>query len=444
MTWRYPFRACLPLANPAGPSPERTAASMRTGRKERQFPIGVSGVTVAIGHVEPWSGECGNDTGSGCAQMRVPASAGIMGQGSMAGGRRRPYPTVDLALSRAGELLWLAWIGIHGKSAEPAHSQRAERTMKTTMQAMAVAVVGMVLAGEVWGHGNPTTQSGSFDDEIDIALTCSERAVTLEWRTDSHLYTFHERRHGHKGAATLTLSQVLPAAVRVVTRSVRYEVSTPSSVYPATHSGSYTFQGQWNALYRVVVSGLVYFGGPIQSRAVEAACGDRPTTPTTPTTPTAHRHPELATATHQHDDMPDHVHPVERCDHLAIVPAMPRALAGDEDAPDHWLSITNPGAASIRFTIEGRDEAGVKGGTYRRELPGYWNVRVKMRDIEAAFDLTDRAGWWWLKVSGSGPIDVAATMKQGEARRFVTVKVPATCGTGAVTRTRVPVTRTGG
>ena len=113
---------------------------------------------------------------------------------------------------------------------------------------------------------------------------------------------------------------------------------------------------------------------------------------------------------------------------------MPRALPGDEEAADHWVRITNPGAASIRFTIEGRDESGAKGGTYRRELPAYRSVKVKMRDIQAAFDVTDPEGWWWLRVAGSGPIDVAATMKQGDARRFVPIKVPATCGTGPVTR----------
>ena len=31
VTWRYPFRACLSLTNPAGPSPERTAASWARG-----------------------------------------------------------------------------------------------------------------------------------------------------------------------------------------------------------------------------------------------------------------------------------------------------------------------------------------------------------------------------------------------------------------------------
>ena len=111
---------------------------------------------------------------------------------------------------------------------------------------------------------------------------------------------------------------------------------------------------------------------------------------------------------------------------------MPRTLGGE--GPDHWLRITNPGPAGIRFTIEGRDRAGTKSGTYRRELPAYRSVRVMMRDVEAAFDVVDPEGWWWMKVSGSGPIDVAATMRQGDARWFVPVERPATCGTGSVTR----------
>ena len=127
--------------------------------------------------------------------------------------------------------------------------------------------------------------------------------------------------------------------------------------------------------------------------------------------------------------------PVERCDHLAIVPAMPRALSGDEGSPDHWLHVVNPGAAGIRFTIEGRDMAGTKAGTYRRELPAYRGVRVNMRDIETAFDVTDPEGWWRLVVTGSGPLEVVATMRQGDERRFVPVRTPATCGTGPVTRT---------
>ena len=40
---------------------------------------------------------------------------------------------------------------------------------------------------------------------------------------------------------------------------------------------------------------------------------------------------------------------------------------------------------------------------------------------------------WWT-VTGSGTLYASATMKQGDARRFVPVKVPVTCSVGAVTR----------
>ena len=132
---------------------------------------------------------------------------------------------------------------------------------------------------------------------------------------------------------------------------------------------------------------------------------------------------------------PDHTHPVERCDHIAIVPAMPRALSGDEGSPDHWLHVANPSEAGITFTITGRDMAGTKAGTYRRELPANRSVRVNMRDVEAAFDVSKPAGWWRMVVSGSGPLEVVATMRQGAERRFVPVRTPATCTSGPVTRT---------
>ena len=143
--------------------------------------------------------------------------------------------------------------------------------------------------------------------------------------------------------------------------------------------------------------------------------------------------PEPETPTPPPSDPEPEACPAEpRCDHLAIVPGMPRTLGGE--GPDHWLRITNPGATNLRFTIQGRDRAGTKSGTYRRELPAYRSVRVMMRDIEAAFDVTDPEGWWWMRVSATGPIDVVATWKQGEARRALPVERPATCGTGPVTR----------
>ena len=123
-----------------------------------------------------------------------------------------------------------------------------------------------------------------------------------------------------------------------------------------------------------------------------------------------------------------------RCDHIAIVPGMPKAIAGDEGTPDHWLHVANPGAAGITFTITGRDMAGAKGGTYRRELPAYRSARVNMRDVEAAFDVSNPAGWWTLTVTGSGPLHVLPMMKHGEARVMLLVERPAVCGTGAATR----------
>ena len=147
-----------------------------------------------------------------------------------------------------------------------------------------------------------------------------------------------------------------------------------------------------------------------------------------------HQHDGLVSSDHRHDEVPDHSHPVERCDHIAIVPAMPRALSGDEGSPDHWLQVGNPGAAGITFTITGRDMAGTKAGTYRRELPANRSVRVNMRDVEAAFDVSKPAGWWRMVVTGSGPLEVVATMRQGAERRFVPVRTPATCPGGPVTR----------
>ena len=65
---------------------------------------------------------------------------------------------------------------------------------------------------------------------------------------------------------------------------------------------------------------------------------------------------------------------------------------------------------------------------------GYRSVKVLMRDVEAAFDVSETEGWWTLTVTGSGPLYASATMKQGDARRFVPMVRPEACGEGAVTR----------
>ena len=46
--------------------------------------------------------------------------------------------------------------------------------MKTTMQAMAVAVVGMVLAGPVWGHGDPSIEVCTQYAEADAVFEKAE------------------------------------------------------------------------------------------------------------------------------------------------------------------------------------------------------------------------------------------------------------------------------
>ena len=101
------------------------------------------------------------------------------------------------------------------------------------------------------------------------------------------------------------------------------------------------------------------------------------------------------------------------CDHIAIVPSMPRAMSGNEDAPDHWLRITNPHGESITVSVTGRDERGTESSTYRRELPAYRSVKVKMRDIEAAFDATEPEGWWTLTVTAGGTVHVVPMMRHG-------------------------------
>ena len=91
--------------------------------------------------------------------------------------------------------------------------------------------------------------------------------------------------------------------------------------------------------------------------------------------------------------------PVERCKRIAIVPAMPRAMSGGEDAPDHWMRITNRSDESVTVIVTGRDDAGTEFRAYRRDLPAYGSVRARMRDIEAALDAAKPEGWWTLTVN---------------------------------------------
>ena len=306
--------------------------------------------------------------------------------------------------------------------------------MKTTLQAAVLAVVGMVLAMPVWGHDWPeafednavTDPRSTFTATVTYPYSESvgRRAVKITWSESAFrelgFAHFQIERTGYSdfnysrpGAPTGTIQ--IYGAGYIESSGKRFESNVDYFIYLRPHL---TFSGQRPSNY-YRWSRHVHFRTPnLESKP-------------DPETP----EPEDPTDPEPEPETPDHSHPVQRCDHLAIVPALPGALAGDEDAPDHWLHVANPGAAGITFTVTGRDMAGAKGGMYRRELPAYRSVKVKMRDIEAAFDVAEPEGWWTLTVTGSGPLYVAATMRQGDARRFVPVERPATCGTGAVTRT---------
>ena len=166
---------------------------------------------------------------------------------------------------------------------------------------------------------------------------------------------------------------------------------------------------------------------PSEPEAPEPEAPPEPETPE-PETPAPPTPPEPETPEPEPETPDPDARPVgPRCDHIAIVPSMPPAIAGEEGTPDHWLRITNPNPARTSFIIMGYDSAGSKFGTYRRELTGHRSVRVVMRDIEAAFDATDPEGWWRLIVTGSESLEVTATMRQGDMRRFVPVVQPEIC-----------------
>ena len=152
-----------------------------------------------------------------------------------------------------------------------------------------------------------------------------------------------------------------------------------------------------------------------------------PPEPPTPPEPPAPPEPEPETPDPEPETPEPGTCPVERCDHIAIVPSMPRSMSGNEGTPDHWLRITNPNGEGIDFTVTGRDESGTKFGTYRRELPAYRSVKVKMRDIESAFDATKPAEWWTLTVTGSGTVHVVPMMRHGEARIVLPMVQPEIC-----------------
>ena len=328
--------------------------------------------------------------------------------------------------------------------------------MKATMRAAAVAVVGLVLAAPAWGAVTVTLHY-TQPTRAEVGAGTAERPQLRATGRPDAAYC-----HSGRGCIIVVATGQLDAKGRLLGEGAR---TTAVGLHWTQSYGRWRGAGRSWALpwYSGVHCGRmgVYvsevlnedgiWGRSTKIGDVDVPCGYRsptepepepPSPPPEPETPTPPSPPEPETPTppsppepEPETPEPDHTHPVERCDHIAIVPAMPRALTGDEGSPDHWLRIANPGAASITFTVTGRDEGGTKAGTYRRELPAYRSVRVKMRDIEAAFDVSKPEGWWTLTVTGTGPLYVAPTMRQSDERRFVHVERPAACPSGPVTRT---------
>ena len=337
------------------------------------------------------------------------------------------------------------------------------------LKAGAVMLLGMVLAAPVWGHPNNEVKTRIYDQglfqnpndpEMHERLICPEpsghdpanRLLSVEpWSADLRKLVIRADVHDtnprypryivYQHHPTGSFLRIYPLFLHHTERSgTEWSLFTPRLpnnreyvvvAYRDLHRGfEYSLPG-CEHLHATI--------GTVPSPPEPEPPAPEPPTPPEPPEPEPPSPPEPEPPSEPEPEVPDpeepdHTHPVERCDHIAIVPAMPRALSGDEGSPDHWLRISNPGAASITFTVTGLDEGGTKAGTYRRELPASRIVRVKMRDVEAAFDV-EPEGWWRLVVTGSGPLEVVATMRQGAERRFIPVRTPATCTSGPVTRT---------
>ena len=331
------------------------------------------------------------------------------------------------------------------------------------MKAGAVVWLGLVLAASAWGHSDAANYRevlSSFADWDRLSLLASERSHSTQvyfqrgaagglhaelYATDSppgERSACHSTGSCRGAFAVGTVTDGAFRMVRIWDRSANVRISTDGvrravAVTLPEYGTEYialAFYDKLSGSKRHFKYAAHTHYTPREPEPPAPPPEPEPPEPPEPPGPEPPPEPEPPEPETPSEPEPDHTHPVERCDHLAIVPAMPKALPGDEDAADHWLRISNLGAASITFAITGHDEAGTKGGTYRRELPASRSVKVKMRDVEAAFDV-EPEGWWTLTVTGSGPLYASATMKQGDARRFVPVERPATCPSGPVTRT---------
>ena len=282
--------------------------------------------------------------------------------------------------------------------------------MKTLLRMM-VAGLGLVVAGSVWGHELPGSWPQGTNPgvmyEIDVTLTCSGRMVTFEWEADSHRWGSQDTG-GHYNTvgttayfAVMTLFQLLPAPAIVYKHSVDGR--------PSTHAGSYTFQGQWGGLYRVVAGSNISLhttASVYNPMYAEVACGDAPVV----TAPPA----------------------AASCDHAAFVPIIPPGIRGVPASSNtaHWIRLTNPSDAPVRFEVTGFDDAGKRLGTYRSKLASRALTRVKVRELEAGFGDESFPSWYSLDVRASGPISVVAVWKPANTshgRIVLPVERPVEC-----------------
>ena len=310
--------------------------------------------------------------------------------------------------------------------------REGKRTMKTISRIGLVGLSMLVMAGSAQGADYPVTV---FEDEsYKFELTSPNVAVyTLSnsngsWTSacfgepgyDCTLLIYKIRGVEEGGIVLVQSSDIFRSAknTEIVTAILEYDTSYSSGLLFTDPYDPYPRQERW-ALERFRTH-----ANPTDPDPEPPAPEPPAPEPPAPEPPA----PEPETPDPEPETPEPDACPVEpRCDHIAIVPGMPRAMSGDEGTPDHWLRITNPYGEGINFVIEGRNEAGTKFGTYRRELPAYRSVRVKMRDIEAAFDATKPAGWWTLTVTGNGTLHVIATTKQGDVRIPLPVVQPEIC-----------------
>ena len=306
--------------------------------------------------------------------------------------------------------------------------------MNATMKAGAVVLLGMALAGSAWGA------SVQFNIAPDDPFKCEFTYNVDEADFDATL-TVPNRRSGTREArvGSITLFSDTNGPLTDHPSFPRFFHQSP-----ATNYGN-AIAIEWVSIQRSNRTGTItcprfHYG---HTYTISMRARERP--PSTPgfagsgpvlweTHDTYHA--PLPPAGQQASAEPVTTGPAPWCESVAIVPAIPPAVrVGDGDSRAHWLRITNPLPASVTFAITGHDSTGAKFGTYRRTLAANAMTKVRVRDIEAAFD-GDGTGWWSLTVAASGPVYVVASMLHTNGARVVLpVERPAACPSGPVTRT---------